>query len=46
MNAGYRNEALGDAMRELRQGSRTSRHRNKTKYSRNDYRKQAQRGNY
>jgi hypothetical protein len=32
----FRNEDLGRAMIELRQGSRTSPHRNKKKYSRRD----------
>lgn len=39
-----RNEEMGAAFIELRKGSRTSPHRNKTKYSRGDYRREAQRG--
>lgn len=38
------NKELGDAMRELRQGSRTSKHRNRAKYRRADWRNTAQRG--
>ena len=41
-----RNEAMGEAFRELRKGSTAQPHRNKAKYSRNDYRKVAQRGAY
>lgn len=41
-----RNEAMGEAFRELRKGSRTSPHRNKKTYSRNDYRNSMQRGEY
>lgn len=39
-----RNEDMGKAFIELRQGSRTSPHRNRAKYERNDFRREAQRG--
>ena len=41
-----RNEAMGMAFIELRKGSRTEPHRNKARYNRNDYRNQAQRGDW
>lgn len=41
-----RNEAMGEAFRELRKGSRTSPHRDRSKYNRSDYRNKAQRGDY
>lgn len=37
---------MGEAFRELRQGSRTSPHRNLARYERNDYRAQAQNGRW
>lgn len=40
----FRNEGMGEAFRELRQGSRTSPHRNRKKYNRNDNRKVMQKG--
>ena len=40
------NKELGDAMRELRQGSRTTPHRNRAKYRRADQRNAMQRGEY
>ena len=39
-----RNKELGDAMRELRQGSRTSRHRMRNRIERNDWRRMRQSG--
>ena len=41
-----RNEAMGEAFRELRRGSRAQPHKNKTRYSRSDYRNKLQRGEY
>lgn len=39
-----RNEAMGEAFRELRKGSTAQPHRNKAKYDRKDYRREKQRG--
>ena len=39
-----RNVEMGMAFIELRQGSRTSPHRNKAKYARSDYRRDRQKG--
>ena len=39
-----RNKPMHEAMVELRQGSRTSPHRNRARYNRNDWRRQAQSG--
>ena len=41
-----RNQEMGMAFVELRKGSRTSPHRNMTKYDRKDYRREVQRGIY
>lgn len=37
---------MGEAFRELRQGSRAQPHRNKARYDRNDYRASAQKGEW
>ena len=41
-----RNEAMGEAFRELRKGSTAQPHRNKVKYRRADFRNEMQRGGY
>ena len=41
-----RNEELHRAMMELRRGSRTDRHRDRSKYNRNDFRRNKQNGEY
>lgn len=45
-NNRHANPDMHRAMVELRQGSRTSPHRNRARYERNDYRNQSQRGDW
>lgn len=39
-------DSMGQAFIELRKGSRTSPHRNMSRYDRNDYRRDSQNGNW
>ena len=41
-----RNEAMGEAFRELRKSSAAQPHRNRSKYNRNDYKIQSRRGDW